>query len=214
MVKSLEELLSRAIDEKKKTISVAVAQDKVVLEAVIKAVEMNIINAILVGDEEEIKALEKKSDEKLTFKERLAKKKLEEQKSNQKITIDNVLPGHIYIPKKTKLSVELVEAANSKTHKENQEVELAARCQELDIQKSQLEEQQKAELEGKGVDVNLLEQYRKSLDDLNILLSKIENERPCIIRYRDAEQNLFAKEPEIKKAIKDIELHITMIRQR
>lgn len=98
--------------------------------------------------------------------------------------------------------------------KENQEVELAARCQELDIQKTQLEEQQKAELEGKGVDVNLLEQYRKSLDDLNILLSKIENERPYVIRYRDAEQNLFAKEPEIKKAIKDIEQHITMIRQR
>ncbi len=98
--------------------------------------------------------------------------------------------------------------------KENQEVELAARCQELDIQKSQLEEQQKAELEGKGVDVNLLQQYRKSLDDLNILLSKIENDRTCVIRYRDAEQNLFAKEPEIKKAIKDIEQHITMIRQR
>ena len=98
--------------------------------------------------------------------------------------------------------------------KENQEVELAGRCQELDIQKSQLEEQQKAELEGKGVDVNLLEQYRKSLDDLNILLSKIEDDRTCVIRYRDAEQNLFAREPEIKKAIKDIELHITMIRQR
>lgn len=57
MVKRLEELLSRAIDGKKKTISVAVAQDKVVLEAVIKAVEMNIINAILVGNEEEIKAI-------------------------------------------------------------------------------------------------------------------------------------------------------------
>ena len=62
--------------------------------------------------------------------------------------------------------------------------------------------------------MNLLEQYRKSLDDLNILLTKIENDRTCVIRYSDAEQNLFAKEPEIKKAIKDIEQHITMIRQR
>lgn len=60
MVKSLEELLNRAIDGKKKTISVAVAQDKVVLEAVMKAVEMNIINAILVGNEEEIKAIASK----------------------------------------------------------------------------------------------------------------------------------------------------------
>lgn len=60
MVKSLEELLNRAIDGKKKTISVAVAQDKVVLEAVMKAIEMNIINAILVGNEEEIKAIASK----------------------------------------------------------------------------------------------------------------------------------------------------------
>ena len=35
-----------------------------------------------------------------------------------------------------------------------------------------------------------------------------------VIRYRDAEQNLFAKEPEIKKAIKGIERQIAMMRQR
>ena len=35
-----------------------------------------------------------------------------------------------------------------------------------------------------------------------------------VIRYRDAEQNLFAKEPEIKKAIKGIELQIAMMCQR
>ncbi len=88
------------------------------------------------------------------------------------------------------------------------------RNQEFAAQKTQLDEQQKTELAGKGVDVNLLEQYRKALEDLKALLMKIENERPVVIRYRDAQQNLFAKEPEIKKTIKDIEQQLAMMRQR
>jgi len=92
--------------------------------------------------------------------------------------------------------------------------EASARNQEFAAQKAQLDEQQKAELDGKGVDVNLLEQYRNALDDLKKLLSRIENERPDVIRYRDAEQNLFNKEPEIKKAIKGIEQQLAMMHQR
>ena len=88
------------------------------------------------------------------------------------------------------------------------------RNQEFAAQKTQLDEQQKTELAGKGVDVNLLEQYRKALEDLKALLMKIENERPVVIRYRDAQQNLFAKEPEIKKTIKDIEQQLATMRQR
>ena len=61
MVKSLEQLLEKAIKEKKKTISVAVAQDKVVLEAVLEAVHMNIVDAILVGDEEKIRNIAKEN---------------------------------------------------------------------------------------------------------------------------------------------------------
>lgn len=76
------------------------------------------------ADEDEIKIQESKDNQKLTFKERLTKMKAQEQNSSPSITIDNVLPGHIYIPKKTILKVELVQAANSKTHKENQEVEI------------------------------------------------------------------------------------------
>ena len=60
---------------------------------------------------------------KLTFKERLALQQKEEQAAAQKVTIANVMPGHIYIPKKTMLNVELIEPANSKTHKKNQQVE-------------------------------------------------------------------------------------------
>ena len=74
------------------------------------------------SEEEEVKVQKEQNNEKLTFKERLALSQKE--KSPNTITIDNVLPGHVYIPKKTKLKVELVEAANSKTHKPNQEVEI------------------------------------------------------------------------------------------
>lgn len=72
--------------------------------------------------EEEIPAKEA-DPSKLTFKERLALQKKEEQAAAQKVTIANVMPGHIYIPKKTMLNVELIEPANSKTHKKNQQVE-------------------------------------------------------------------------------------------
>ena len=98
--------------------------------------------------------------------------------------------------------------------KESQAKETTVRNHEFADQKSQLDEQQKAELEGKGVDVNLLEQYRKTLDALKELLNQIAAERPTVIRYRDAEQNLFAKEPEIKKSIKDMEQQLRMMRQR
>lgn len=72
--------------------------------------------------EEEMPAKEA-DPSKLTFKERLALQKKEEQAAAQKVKLANVLPGHIYIPKKTMLNVELIEPANSKTHKKNQQVE-------------------------------------------------------------------------------------------
>ena len=98
--------------------------------------------------------------------------------------------------------------------KEAQAKEASVRNQEFADQKAQLDEQQKAELSGKGVNVTLLEQYQKNLDTLNKLLKQIDAERPTVIRYRDTEQNLFAKEPEIKKNIKNIEQQLTMMRQR
>lgn len=98
--------------------------------------------------------------------------------------------------------------------KESQDTEAAVRNQEFAEQKMQLDEQQKAELAGKGVDMNLLDRYRKALEDSKALLTRIERERPIVIRYHDAEKNLFAKEPEIKKTMKAIEQRLAMIHQR
>ena len=94
------------------------------------------------------------------------------------------------------------------------ETETKARQKEFCNQKKQLEEQQKAELAGKGVDVNLLGQYRQAIEQLADLLQQIDNERPMVIRYRDAQQNLFAKEPEIRKDIKDIEQQLARMSKR
>ena len=94
------------------------------------------------------------------------------------------------------------------------ETETKVRHEEFCNQKKQLEEQQKAELAGKGVDVNLLGQYRQAIEQLEALLQQIDNERPMVIRYRDAQQNLFAKEPEIRKDIKDIEQQLARMSKR
>jgi phosphate butyryltransferase len=58
MVKRLDELISLAKEREKKTIAIAAAQDKVVLEAVVQAVENNIVDVILVGDKKKILSLE------------------------------------------------------------------------------------------------------------------------------------------------------------
>ncbi|MEG0773173.1 phosphate butyryltransferase [Clostridium sp.] len=57
MVKKLDELISLAKEREKKTIAIAAAQDKVVLEAVVQAVENNIVDVILVGDKKKILSL-------------------------------------------------------------------------------------------------------------------------------------------------------------
>ncbi|MCM1078241.1 MAG: ATP-binding protein [Bacteroidales bacterium] len=98
--------------------------------------------------------------------------------------------------------------------KESQDEESSVRNRDFSLQKKQLEEQRNEELSGRGVNMQLLEQYQKTLDGLNAQLSRIESERAIVIRYRDAEQNQFAKEPEIKKAIKAIEQQLSMMRQR
>ncbi len=61
MIKDLQGVISLAKERKKKTIAVAAAQDKVVLEAVVEAVNMGIVNAILVGNEAEIVSIASES---------------------------------------------------------------------------------------------------------------------------------------------------------
>ncbi|NEZ47909.1 phosphate butyryltransferase [Clostridium niameyense] len=62
MVKNLEEILELAKDREKKTLSVAVAEDKQVLVSVVEAFRLGIINAILVGDKEKIENIAKEEE--------------------------------------------------------------------------------------------------------------------------------------------------------
>jgi phosphate butyryltransferase len=57
MIKKLDELIGLAKEREKKTIAIAAAQDKVVLEAVVQAVKDNIVDVILVGDKKKILSL-------------------------------------------------------------------------------------------------------------------------------------------------------------
>ncbi|HSH36780.1 phosphate butyryltransferase [Schnuerera sp.] len=59
MIKSFADLISLAQEKGKKKLSVAVAEDKPVLEAVKAAVDLNIIEPILVGDKLKIEAISK-----------------------------------------------------------------------------------------------------------------------------------------------------------
>ncbi|WP_315077909.1 phosphate butyryltransferase [uncultured Clostridium sp.] len=60
MSKNFDDLLSKLKATKKKKLSVAVAQDEPVLEAVMAAKEKGIADAILVGDQEKIRAIAEK----------------------------------------------------------------------------------------------------------------------------------------------------------
>lgn len=57
MVRRLNELVELAKKRERKTLSVAVAHDKEVLTAVSEAVNLGLVNAILVGDEEKIRSI-------------------------------------------------------------------------------------------------------------------------------------------------------------
>ena len=57
MAKGFDDLISKVNSCSTKTVSVAVAQDSAVLEAVKEAKEKNIANAILVGDEDKIREI-------------------------------------------------------------------------------------------------------------------------------------------------------------
>jgi phosphate butyryltransferase len=57
MIKSFEEVLEKARIQERKKVAVAVAQDKPVLEAINAAKENDIADAILVGNEEQIRAI-------------------------------------------------------------------------------------------------------------------------------------------------------------
>ena len=109
-----------------------------------------------------------------------------------------------------------VKALNNELNvfQEQQKSESELHNQEFENQKTQLDKQQKAELEGKGVDIKLLNEYHKALDELNKLLQQIETDRNDVIKYEDAVATLFSKEADIRNNIKEIGQRLIMLQQR
>ncbi|WP_461614642.1 phosphate butyryltransferase [Clostridium sp. Marseille-QA1073] len=69
MIKKLDQIIEKAKLGERKTLAIAVAQDKVVLEAAVQAVRENIVNVILVGDKEKIQEIAAEGDLDLTGSE-------------------------------------------------------------------------------------------------------------------------------------------------
>ena len=67
-----------------------------------------------------VETIEKAPQKKTTFSERLKERQGHQEK--QTFVIDNVLPGHLYIPKDTKFRVELIQDVSSKNNKTGEEV--------------------------------------------------------------------------------------------
>ena len=109
-----------------------------------------------------------------------------------------------------------VKALNNELNvfQEQQKSESELHNQEFENQKTQLDKQQKAELEGKGVDIKLLNEYHKALDELNKLLQQIETDRNDVIKYEDTVDTLFSKEADIRNNIKEITQRLIMLQQR
>lgn len=109
-----------------------------------------------------------------------------------------------------------VKALNNELNvfQEQQKSESELHNQGFENQKTQLDKQQKAELEGKGVDIKLLNEYHKALDELNKLLQQIETDRNDVIKYEDAVESLFSKEADIRNNIKEIGQRLIMLQQR
>ncbi len=101
-----------------------------------------------------------------------------------------------------------------KEFKDGLEYEAIIRDEEFAKQLQELEQQQKAELAGKGVNVKLLDQYRQAVETLEGLLRQIDSERSVVAEYHVAERDLFAIEPIIRKEIKAIEQQLQLIRQK
>ena len=109
-----------------------------------------------------------------------------------------------------------VKALNNELNvfQEQQKSESELHNQEFENQKTQLDKQQKADLECTGVDIKLLNEYHKALDELNKLLQQIETDRNDVIKYEDAVESLFSKEADIRNNIKEIGQRLIMLQQR
>lgn len=157
------------------------------------------------GKEEQEQIAQEQKVREQSFKEALRKVNLEKEERN-KYELEN----------KTKLEEfnssfnKAVQALDEELRlfKADQDTTASQSNKDFEVQMQQLNEQQKAELAGMGVDMELCEQYKRKLNDLNELLAKIDEERSIVLEYEQAKKNLFAQEPDIKKGITTIKQEI------
>lgn len=96
--------------------------------------------------------------------------------------------------------------------KRNLDMDTEKRLLEFDRQIKLLDDQMKAELSGKGIDIAILDKYRTSIDNLKERISQIESDRTIVTEYKVAEKDLFSIEPNIRREIKHLDSQLKSLK--
>ena len=81
-------------------------------------------------------------------------------------------------------------------------------------QLAMLRAQRREEERGNGVDVAVVEAYRKEVDDIEAQLRTIDSNREAVIDYRNNERELFCRETDIRKEIKMLDAKLQQMIQQ
>lgn len=84
---------------------------------------------------------------------------------------------------------------------------------DLAKRKSEIASREQDELKGKGADTKAIGQCRKDLEELQLILGKIANQKHHVIEFRKDEQELFVHESEYREEKRQLEQKDERIRQ-
>ena len=84
---------------------------------------------------------------------------------------------------------------------------------DLTKRKSEIESKERDELKGKGADTKAIGQCRKDLEELQLILDNIGNQKHHVIEFRKDEQELFVHESEYREEKRQLEQKNERIRQ-
>lgn len=98
--------------------------------------------------------------------------------------------------------------------KAEQESRLSAKQAENAKQIKSVQEQRNKELAGQGVDTDILDEYRKKLNDVNLLLECIKQNKQTVHQYMSVKEDLFDQEPTKKAEAESIRITLNQLQKQ
>lgn len=86
--------------------------------------------------------------------------------------------------------------------------------EEFDKNLKDINAQEKKELANKGVDTDLIEQYRNKIQNLHETLNEIAKNHDLVVKYKYFEQEILSKEPTYQKEKKALEDKLVQLKQK